>query len=95
MVHPVLAAFMGAGDADLGAQAAAWLGEVAAARHECGGGPANLRAVHIVGDTARHHFYIFFPQAGCGAVVAGGGAGVTGFDAGFQLVGWHGVFLDR
>jgi hypothetical protein len=89
MVHRMLAAFFGAGGAHIGTQAAQLLCEVAAACHEGGGRTSDLGAIHVVGDAARHHFHVLFLQAGGGAMVACGGAGVTGFDTDFQLVGLH------
>ena len=86
MVHLVLPALFGAGVAHVGALQAQRCCEAAAAGHEGCGGAADLGAIHIQGDTVRHHLYIVFLQAGGAAVVAGGRASVAGLDAGFDLV---------
>jgi hypothetical protein len=89
VAHLVPGAFISAGLADVSAYLADSLGELAAPRHVCGGEAADLRAVHIQGYAARHHLDVLFLQARCRAMVAGDGAGVTGFDAGCVLLVRH------
>ena len=92
MLHRMLAAFLAAGVTEVGAQAAEGRGHLAVARYEAGGHPAQLGAIDIERDTARHHLRGIFVQAGAGTAVAGIGAGVARVDA--RLVsGVHRVLL--
>lgn len=81
VIHPVLPAFVAACLADVGALPAQRHGKCAAARHVRRGKPANLGTVDIQGNAARHHLDVVLGQAGGRAVVARGGAGVTGINA--------------
>jgi len=79
-VHGVFFAFRTTGLADFGAKLANLLGELAAAGHETNGGVADFGAVAVEADALDHHLYILLAEAGIGAMVAGDGAGLTGFD---------------
>lgn len=81
----VFRAFVAACLANLRAKLANRFGEFAAASHVSRCHAANLCAIHIERDAARHHFYIVFLQAGGGAVIAGRCACITGIDAGSVL----------
>lgn len=94
MVHPVLGAFLATGLADLGAQLAQLLGELAVARHVAGGQAADCCAVHVQRDTSRHHFDVLLLKAGGRTVVAGVCAAVAGFDASFVDLVSHENLLD-
>ena len=75
-------AFLAARLAHLGAQLAKLLREDTAACHVPGCRPADGGAVHVERDASGHHLYVLLLQAGCGAVVAGIGAGVACLNAG-------------
>ena len=79
--HVLLGAFVATRLADVGAQGADGIGVLATAGHRGGGQLANRSAVHIERDAARHHLDVLLVQAGCGAMIAGHGAGVAGFEA--------------
>jgi hypothetical protein len=64
MLHPVPTAFGGAGVAHVGAQRTQGGSPFAVSRHECGGCSAELRAVDIKRNAARHRPHIGFLQAG-------------------------------
>ena len=82
----VLAAFLAASLAYIGAGFAHCRSEFAAAAHEGGSRAAYLRAIHIERDATRHHFHVLFLQAGSGAMIAGNRAGVTGVYASLKLL---------
>jgi len=63
MIHLMLRALVGACRADVGTLPANCASKCAVARHVCRGKPANLRAIHIERDTARHHLDICFGKA--------------------------------
>ena len=86
----MLGAFVAADLADFRANPAGLLGELAAPRHITGGEPTDGGTVNVEPDAARHHLDIVFLQASGGAVVAGIGASVAGFDAGRVLLMSHG-----
>ena len=55
-----------------------------------GRGPVTISPRHIELDAAGHHVYVFFLQAGGGAMVANGGTPKAGLDAALVLViSWH------
>lgn len=89
----VLRAFLGAGIADLGAGFADSARTFAGARQVSGSQAADLGAVDVERNAARHRLHVFFSQARSGAVVAGLRTGVAGGDAGLELVMGHGVSL--
>ena len=55
-------------------------GVLRAAGHEAGGEGTNVGAVAVQQDAAGHHLHVFFLQAGGGAVLAGGNAGIEGVE---------------
>lgn len=87
----VFGAFICASLAHLCAQMAYSGDELAAARHIGCCQAADLRAIHIQSNTARHHFYIVFLQAGGGAVIANIRTDITRFNTGFILLMSHGI----
>ena len=89
MVCLVACAFLAAFLAYIGAHLADCTGELATSRHISGSEATNLGAVHIERDAAGHHLDILLLQTGCGTVVAGYGAVVTGIDAGLELIVRH------
>ena len=91
----VLCAFIAAGLANVGADRANCLGELAVPGHEAGGHPTNPCAVDIQRDAARHHLDVVFLQAGGGAMVACVCAGVAGIHAGSILLMSHDEFSRR
>ena len=82
----MLAAFFAAGLAHIRARLANGGSELAAATHVGGSQAADLRAVHIKRNAARHHVDVLLPQARRSAVVAGDCAGMAGIDAGLKLL---------
>jgi hypothetical protein len=91
MLGIVLAALPGAGRADLGALAAQRLRKRARACHEAGREAADLGAVHVQRNAARHHLDILLAQAGARAAVAGGGAGFACVDTVLEVHLVHGA----
>jgi hypothetical protein len=81
----MLPAFLFAFAANVGTNAADIFRELRAGGHHCGRGEADLRAITIQGDAARHHFDIVLLQAGAGAVFAFARAVIAGFDAALKL----------
>lgn len=77
----VLAAFVCARLANVGAQGAQGFGMLAVTRHEGSRDGAELGAIHVQRDALCHHLDIRLFEAGRCAVVASQGAGVAGFDA--------------
>ena len=90
MLSFMLGTLISACFAYLGAGLAYRTGKLAAACHEASRKTANLGAVDIEGNTVGHHLDVILPQAGAGACIAGGRAGVAGVDAGLELIGSHG-----
>jgi len=86
MFGVVLAAFVGTGLTGVGAKAADFFGFIGAKAHQLGGGVAQGGAFHIQLNAAGHHFDVFFLQAGGSTMVANGGTGEAGINAGFVLV---------
>ena len=78
--HVVLAAFLRAGAADFGAEAAEFHGELRVGAQEHGGGAANGGAIAIERDATGHRLDVLFLEAGARAIGAFVGAVVTGFD---------------
>jgi hypothetical protein len=63
MIHLMPCALVGARRANISALPANCSSKHAAARHVRRSKPANLRAIHIERNTARHHLDIWFGQA--------------------------------
>jgi hypothetical protein len=80
MIELVLATFLGARAADVGANAADFFREVRSTGHEGRRRVTNLRAITIKRDATGHHFDIVLLQTGAGAMFGLGGAVVAGFD---------------
>jgi hypothetical protein len=93
MSHLMLGAFFAAGFAHICANIANRGSEFASARHIAGGHAADLSAVHIELDAARHHFYIVLCQACRCAVIACGCARIALVDTGLELFMSHGNLL--
>ena len=85
----VFGAFIAARLANLSAQRAKLPGVSRAAGHELCGETANIGAVPIEFDTARHCFHVLFLQARRRAMFARGYAVITSFDTAFVLLMWH------
>ena len=66
--------------ADLFAKVADLFRKVAVQAHDLRGGSANSGAFQVQLNAAGHRFYIFFEQAGAGALLAGRRTGSAGFD---------------
>jgi hypothetical protein len=83
MVHvvSVFFAFSGARFTNVGAQLAYISGVRTVAGHKAHGGVADFGAVAVETDAFGHHLHVLFAEAGVGAVVAGHGAGLAGFNA--------------
>lgn len=81
----VLRTLIAAGLANLSAELAKLLGEVAAARHVGCCHPANGCAVNVQRDASGHHLHVLFLKARGRAVVAGVGADIARLDA--SLIG--------
>jgi hypothetical protein len=89
MVHLVFSAFVAACPADLRALPAECGREFAPTRHIRGGNAANLRAIHIHRNAARHHFDVLFGEACSSAMIACGSACVAGIDACLKVLVSH------
>lgn len=89
MCHLVAFALFAAGVAYVGAGLADHAGHFAAARHIAGRHPADVGAVDIECNAARHRLGVGFLQAGSRAVVACNGTGITAVDAGLILFMSH------
>src|SRR4051812_48211171 len=86
MVHlAVLRAFLGARLADRCTAFADIAGALTAARHICSRQAANLCAIDIQRNAARHALHIRFTEAGGSAMAAGFRTGIAGIDAGLKL----------
>lgn len=81
MIHVMLAAFGRATAADFGAMLANVPGFFRIARHQRSREPAEVRAIPIEFDAARHHFHIVFVQAGGCAMLAYRGTLIASLDA--------------
>ncbi len=79
-VGTVLFALVAAGLADFGALLQQVGGVLRAAGHEAGGQGADVGAIPVEANTAGHHFYILLAEAGGGAMLARGDAGVEGIE---------------
>jgi len=90
VIHLVLRALCFARSADIRALPAKCSGELAAARHAGSGKPADLGAVHIQRNAARHHLDIVFGEACSRTVIAGPGACIAGIDAVLESFVSHG-----
>ena len=89
MFHLEFCAFVAASVTQLCASLADRTGKFAAARHIAGRHAANLGAVHIQRNAARHRLRIGFLQTGGCAMVAGICARIAGFDTGCKLFMGH------
>lgn len=89
MIHIVTLAFLRAEITELRASITQGVGELTAARHECGSRAAQLRTIQVEGDATGEVLHVFFPEA-CGrAVVALDGTVVTRFYAALVDVMTH------
>lgn len=89
--------FFSTGSTEVGADAAYCFGMAAAQAHELGGAVANGGAFHIELDTFCHHIYVFFLQAGGGAMIADGGTAQASVYALLKFVVAHSlcIFVDE
>jgi hypothetical protein len=81
VIHVMLAAFLSAGAANFGAQAAELFGEFRIARHELRGQDTDVSAVAVEANAPLHHFDVLFLQARGGAMLAFLRAFQAGFNA--------------
>jgi hypothetical protein len=95
MLHLVARAFVCARVADVSADLAYEGGELAAARHVRRREPAELSAIDIKRDAARHFLHVLLLQALGGAVAASFRAVVAGLNAGLELFVGHGNSFER
>ena len=93
MLSLVLCALVSACLAYLGAGLADRTCKLAAACYEASCKTANLSALDVEGNAVGHHFDVIFSQTSSDARIAGGGAGVTGVNAGLKLIRSHGFSL--
>src|SRR3569833_2792802 len=70
MLHLMLGALVSAGIADFGAKLTQDVGEFAIPRHVAGRHSADLRAIHVQCDAARHNLHVLLLHAGSFAIVA-------------------------
>ena len=84
----MLPAFRAARVAEVGADAAHFLRETAAARHIAGGEATDRCAVDVEADAFRHHLHVWLSQARRRAMVASVGAEGAGFETG-RVLGVH------
>jgi hypothetical protein len=89
VVVVVLAAFGGAGVANLGTQQTELFREPRAAAHEAGAGPAHLSAVFVEADALGHHRHIVFVQTGVVAMFTRLSAFDAGVNTGLVIVVVH------
>jgi hypothetical protein len=82
----MVATFIAACFANVGAHFANLFCFVAAQAHHLCGGITNSGALHVELNTFRHHFYIFFLCARRSTMIAYGGTTQTCVDAGFVSV---------
>lgn len=95
MLGLMLSAFLAASIANVGARLANSRGKFTATRHVCRSHSANLCAIHVELNAARHFLDILFRQAGNGAVIAGSCAGIAFVDTGLKLFMCHEVLLGQ
>ena len=95
VIHWMLSTFVGAGLADVGAQGAELGRELTAARHEARRQAADLGAVDVGRNAARHHLDIVFAKAGSGALVTGERTRIAGVDTFLEIFVGHGVIPER
>ena len=93
MLDVMLRAFVGAGLADVSAEAANGLGCRAVARHCSGCKLTSCCAIHIKCNAFSHHFDVGFCETGYGAVVAGSCAVIAGLNAGGKYFKGHSDLL--
>jgi hypothetical protein len=93
MTHRVPVAFLRACVADARAELARVGRELAAARHVRYCETADVRAIDVQADAARHLGDVGFLEARRGAVIAGERTFVAGVDAGFEVLVGHIVLL--
>lgn len=93
MFHMVLATFVGTRLANVSADAAYSLGLGTATRHIRSGQSANLCAIHVEGNAARHRLHVIFFEAGGRAKVTGIRAGVASVNAVLKVHLVHDVLL--
>ena len=84
-VGAVLLALGGADAADFGAFAHHMHGVLGAASHEAGGDGTNVGTVAVDADAAGHHLHVLLTEAGGGAVLARGDAGVESVEEALVL----------
>jgi hypothetical protein len=84
-VGTVLFALVAAGFAHFGTLAQQVRAVLRATGNQAGHQGADIGAIAVEANTAGHHFDVFFLQAGGGAVLAGGNAGVKGVEEGLVL----------
>jgi hypothetical protein len=84
-VGSVLLTLVAAGFTYFGAFFQQMRGVLRAPSHEAGRDSADIGAVAVDADAAGHHFYVFFLEAGRGAMLAGGDTGVEGVEQGLVL----------
>jgi hypothetical protein len=89
VIHRVLRALVAAGFADLCANGTDGARVFVAACHRRSREPANVRTFDIERDASGHRFDVGLLQAGCSAVLAGGGALVARVDAVSKLLMRH------
>ena len=82
-------ALVAAGFADFGAYFQQVRGVLRAAGYKAGGEGADIGAVAVELNAASHHLHVLLLQAGGGAMLAGGDAGIEGIEQGLVL-GVHG-----
>lgn len=85
----VLSAFFCALLADIGTHPAEFFRPIASQAHQLGSCIANGGTLHIQLDTACHHLYIFFLQAGRSTVITQSGATQAGIDTLLIIVVIH------
>ncbi|WP_435531621.1 hypothetical protein [Ramlibacter aurantiacus] len=89
VIHAVLGALISADLANLGTGTAHSLRVFARATHHGSGELANLRAVDVKRDAARHHPHILLLQAGGRTVVARFRAVIAGSYTAGEVLVWH------
>ena len=92
MRHVVFGTLVAARLTDVGTKAANSLGMLASTCHHRRRKCADIGAVHIQRNAARHHLDVGLLQTRGDAVVAGGSASVAGVDAGLVFLVGHGEF---
>lgn len=95
MGHLMPAAFVAASLADIGTQLTYHACHLASPGHVTGSHSANGCTIDVKGDASRHGFHILLLQAGCGTVIAGARAVITGFDTRFELSMCHSILHSK